>query len=176
MDLNPDNTKLTVIYKDGRGDIIDLEDKGGRILFKGNNIKWVNLNSAETRVIILYEDGRGEIIDRENGGKKILFKGNNVEWIRLNPAETRAIVIHENERGEIIDLEDYNRDIVFTKLKPEQLLFVFSLKNLNSPAVADSLIPDHFLWKSFSFNLKQKLQKSYFQQKVKEQKKLDKFY
>jgi len=137
-----------------------------KVLFNWNfarNVRWIDSNPDGTRNVVLYEDGSGKIIDSKYG--EVLCERNDIRWMRLNSAGTKAIVRYENDRGEIINL-NYNQNIVFTELKPEELLLIFFLRNLNFFAITDNFVQYYPLWQSFTSSLKQKLQNSYFSKKI----------
>jgi len=165
--LNSTNMLAIVYYCSGKVKIIDLKvenDENKRVLFEGDNISDIRLNPTGTWAVVEYKDNRKELRSLENGW--VIFEGYNIVKIDSNLTGTRVAVQYKDNRIETIDLEeDYNRDIIFTELKPEELLFIFSLKNLNFPN-ADNLMACRSLWKSLSFDLKGKLQKSYLSEKV----------
>jgi len=168
INLNSVGTKATIIYKDGKGEVREFDGKNEnrKVLFQGDNIEWISLNADGTRAIIEYKDGRGEVreFDGENKKGKILFQGDNITWFCSNADGTRTAIVYRGDRGKILDLEDYDRGIIFTKLKPEELLFLFCLKNWDFTD-SGNLMRFSDLCAQLSDDLKQKFFESYMPKK-----------
>jgi len=133
------------------------------VLFAGENIIWMSFSPDGTKIIVLYTGGRWEIRDIEGEDGKVILEGEDIIGMFFSLDGTKIIVKYKGDRWEIRDIEDYNRSIIFTKLKPKELLLIFSL--INSPNI-DDLTTYRAAWKSLDSELKQKLKKSYLSKKV----------
>jgi len=113
MELNADGTKMMILYANGAGAIMDMNNSMNAIC-EWDGVMDMYLDSSRTMVVVVSQnddDGsiRGKIIDLKDGTTNLEW--NNVEKMDLSPDGTTVIGRYGDDRTEIKGVK--NGEIIF---------------------------------------------------------------
>jgi len=169
MRFSPDSTKAWISYYGGdfRGEIIDLTTEESIVVLSNvscveGNVQYMEFSSDGTKVMVSYygDDKKEEIIDLATEESLVVLS--NVSFIEFSSDGTKVIILYLNGKMEILDLVDCDRGINFATFTPEQLLFVFNLKNSSDYLAKIDKNAAKQIWQSLAPEIQGILQQDYF--------------